>query len=229
MNLSVFKSLIHKDLQLYRHLVVNYSICGVVAVALMGVGSEALSFFAAVVLFTSLIALGCHVTMRSIIYEKKEKNIRFLMTLPVTPFHVAMCKMVANVLVFLCVASIHLLVLLLLFSLRDHLPAALMAYYFTAYLVILAGFCIFLAVALVVESEGVSIVCMIVNNMFLAMFLIWSPKHKPVQDALASGSIAELGFIWPTEMVMWMCFATLTGLVLLAAALFIRAHNREFL
>ncbi|MCW9017893.1 MAG: ABC-2 transporter permease, partial [Kangiellaceae bacterium] len=96
MNLPMIKSLVLKDWRLNRSLLIIYLVSGVVASAVFSIDHKA-TFYVGLVLIISLFAtVGTHLVFTTVIHERKEQTLPFIMSLPVNFRDYTIAKIFAN-------------------------------------------------------------------------------------------------------------------------------------
>lgn len=195
---NLVQILVHKDWYFMRQSLVAYLGAGLLGLFLISAGSEGTFYAGAVLLFTVLISLGIHLAMATVVQERTQQTLAFVMTLPISPREYTMAKMLANLVIFLVpwLTTVAGSVLVLHFGLQSGglIPFALVVLteIFLAYLVVLA-------VALVTESEGWAIATMVTMNLFFQGFL-YVVSHMPgiadtMKGATAVWSPTALGLL----------------------------------
>ena len=83
MNNFMVKQLILKDWYFNRGVILFYLVAGVGALALVGFAvNSGMFYMGSILLITALIGLGIHLTMATVVNERKEKTLPFIMSLP---------------------------------------------------------------------------------------------------------------------------------------------------
>src|SRR6476469_7388795 len=101
MNTFMIRRLILKDWDLLRGTLLLYLAAGAVALVLVAKGSEATFYAGSILIITILFALGIHVAMVTVVVERTEHTLPFVMTLPLSLKEYTTAKIVANLLIFL--------------------------------------------------------------------------------------------------------------------------------
>ena len=98
-NVSMIKKLILKDWHLTRKVIAMYMGGAILALSFISLG-ETWFYMASVLLICMLIGLGNHQIAITIIGERKEQTLPFVMSLPISPVDYAIGKLIANVSIF---------------------------------------------------------------------------------------------------------------------------------
>lgn len=97
-NRAVIRALIVKDLAIMRVPAICYWLGGAAAIALAMVWGDAAGTIAFILFVSALFATGVHAAMQTITEERREQNLPFIMSLPITIGDYTTAKMVANLL-----------------------------------------------------------------------------------------------------------------------------------
>jgi ABC-2 type transport system permease protein len=178
MNYSIVKRLILKDWYFQRWPTCGYLAAGAVAVILVAARSEATFYAGTILMFTVLITLGVQLPMSTILGERKEQTLPFVMSLPVSPREYATAKILANLLTLIVPWAILTFGCLAVLAGRTGLPGGLIPFGAIALTEILASSCLLLLVALATESQGWTITVMVTCNLIFQGFLYWV-SHIP--------------------------------------------------
>jgi len=92
--------LIRKDLALMALPALGYLFGGAVGIGLMAIEGRAWFNAGAILLISALFGLGFHPCMATVIGERKDKTLAFIMSMPITPAEYTLAKIGANLLVF---------------------------------------------------------------------------------------------------------------------------------
>src|SRR4051795_13048506 len=98
---SMIRHLILKDWYFLRGAIAGYLAAGALALALIAAGSEAPVYLGVVLLLTLLIGLGIHLAMATVVQERTDHTLPFVMSLPISPRDYTTAKVLANVIIFL--------------------------------------------------------------------------------------------------------------------------------
>ena len=164
MNYKMVKRLILKDWYLQRWVILA-SLAGIVAtLAIIAMGGKVGFLIGLILLIMVIISIGAQMAMATIVTERKEQTLPFVMSLPISYPEYTACKIWGNLLIFLVpwltmvVGSCGLL--LLSPSSRGLLPYAVIMS-----TEILLSTCLILAVALITESQGWTVAAIMVGNL----------------------------------------------------------------
>jgi ABC-2 type transport system permease protein len=163
MNYAMVKRLVLKDWYLQRWLILA-SLPGVVAtLGIIATGGKVAFLLGLILLIILIISVGAHMAVATIVMERKEQTLPFVMSLPISYREYTTSKIWGNLLIFLVPWLTMVLgsfgLLLWSPSSRGLLPyAAIMS------TEILLSTCLVLAVALITESQGWAVAAIMVGN-----------------------------------------------------------------
>jgi len=164
MNYAMVKRLILKDWYLQRWAILA-SLVGVVAtLGIIATGGKVAFLLGLILLIMVIISIGAQMAVSTIVTERKEQTLPFVMSLPISYREYTASKIWGNLLIFLVPWLTMMLgsfgLLLLSPGSRGLLPyAAIMS------TEILLSTCLILAVALITESQGWTVAAIMVGNL----------------------------------------------------------------
>ncbi len=223
MNYAMVKRLILKDWYLQRWAILG-SLVGVVAtLGIIATGGKVAFLFGLILLIMVVISIGAQMAVSTIVTERKEQTLPFVMSLPISYREYTASKIWGNLLIFLVPWLTMVLgsfgLLLLSPSSRGLLPyAAIMS------TEILLSTCLILAVALITESQGWTVAAIMVGN--LAVNGIgYVVAHIPgVAKEMWGSTIQWTG---AASAVLLAEFTTIV--LLLGLTFFVQAKKKDFL
>jgi len=224
LDLSMVRRLIHKDWQLNRWMIVSYLALGVLALAILGYGSEGTFYAGSVLMFSALIGVGIHLIIVTVLLERKEQTLAFVMSLPISPIDYTCAKLLANLGAFLFPwATLTLATLGVIYS-HQAIADGLVPYALLVLTEILVSYCLMLAVALVSESEGWTILAIVVCNLMLNFFLYKTSNMPAIQQHL-DGPTA----VWNETVLRILAIEVGLALVVVCLTFMLQARKRDFL
>ncbi len=221
---AMVKRLILKDWHFSRWPIFGYLAAGLLALVLVALGKEWSFYAGTILIFTVLISVGIHLPMATIINERKDQNLAFVMSLPISPKEYTLAKITANLLIVLLPwAAITLGGLALLAYPTGH-SGGLIPFATVTLTEILAGSCLLLAVALVSESQNWTIGAMVVGNLFFQGF-IYSVAHIPSIGAAMNGRTA----IWSPTILTLLAAQAGAIVLFLGLTFFFQSRKTDFI
>lgn len=152
--------LIVKDWQVNQKQLAGFVAGIVLALGLIGTGGPWLASAGALLLITLLVVVGSVTIQTSLMNERKQQTVPFIMSLPVSPMDVYWAKLLANL-------TIYLVPLLLVgggmvaLILTTPIPDGLVVWVVLSVLFVLTTFCVSLCFAIACESEGWNVFVML--------------------------------------------------------------------
>lgn len=224
MNTLLIKRLILKDWHFLRVPIISYLALGAVSLILIMNGGQGAFFAGSVLLITVLISMGIHLAFATIVNERKEQTLPFIMSLPISYMEFTTAKILANLLMFLIPWAAILIVAVTLFAIGNvggiiPFTVLLMTEIFTSYILLLA-------VSLVSESQSWSIGAMVFGNLFLQAFLYGLSQNRTIGlDYTAKIHNA----IWSPAAVTTLAVEIALILLMLGLTFFFQARKTDFI
>jgi ABC-2 type transport system permease protein len=224
MNAHMIKRLVLKDWYFQRRPIAAYTAGGLLGLGTVALGT-AWSFYAGtVLLITFMITIGIHLAIVTVVQERTEHTLPFLMTLPISPKEYTAAKVLANLSIFVVPWLILTAGAALLLSSEEARSGALVPFATVSLTYILASYVLVLTVAIVTESQGWTLCAMGVTNLFLQFFLYWV-SHIPSIERGMKGR----GAVWDTPALALLGAEVAAIVVLLGLAFGFQARKRDFL
>ena len=150
---GMVRKLIAKDWQVYQKQLAGYVAGMLLALGLVGMGSPGMASAGALLLLVLLVVVGSYSIQSSIMAERKQQTVPFIMSLPVTPMDVYWGKLLANLAIYLVPFLLVVGGLLALVLATPH-PDGAVPWVVLVAMFMLVIFCVSLCVAIAVDSEG---------------------------------------------------------------------------
>ncbi|HBK57653.1 MAG TPA: hypothetical protein DDZ76_15415 [Xanthomonadales bacterium] len=211
LNLPLVRLLIIKDWQLFQTQLAAYVLAGIVALTLIGTPHAWAFYVGSLLLIVVLVAVAAFSISTSLLVERKEQTLAFVMSLPISPLDFTVAKLAGNLLTF-GVPYLLILVGTLAVILYTPLPDGLLVFAVLLFGHILLAYSLSLAVAMQVQSEGwntfVMIASMVLINPFIMLLgqiesiatvargsdIVWSVTALAILAGQLLGSTALIGF-----------------------------------
>ena len=223
MNFDMIKKLVVKDWHLLKLYLLGYIVIGLFSIWLLTVPSKVIFNLGAILLITLVIGVACHLVIWSVVIEKKEYRLSFIMSLPIDAMDYALSKLHGGVILFLFPWSVLFFTTLIVIH-HSHLPDGMLPFATIMFLELLAAYTFLTAVAVVTLSEAWTIVVMVGQNMMFSVFMMLVGNHPDIGPH-THGEIAQ----W-TPAVITIVQAELFFIVMvLAVATVVKTRSRYFL
>jgi ABC-2 type transport system permease protein len=168
---SMVMRLVLKDWHFQRSAIAGYLVAGGVALFLTGIGSEGSFYAGTVLVITILITLGIHLAMATVVTERTEQTLPFIMSLPISPREYTTAKILANVLIFMIPWLTLVIGTIAVIAGRSAVPDGLIPFSTVILTEIFAAYLIVLSVAIVSESMAWTVAAMVTTNLFFQFFI----------------------------------------------------------
>jgi ABC-type transport system involved in multi-copper enzyme maturation permease subunit len=220
MNTLMVKRLVLKDWYLQRWAVAGTLGGGLLAVAMVGSGQAAATYMGFILTISVLIIIGVHLAMATVLTERKDQTLAFVMSLPISAREYTAAKMLGNLSMFLIPWLILVGANIVIILGSESLPDGAIPITIVMLAEIFVSTCVVLGVALVSESQGWTVAALIAGNLF-CNFFIFALFRVPEIAAAAKGS----AIIWSGP-VMWLLLGEAAALALVITATFV-LQNRK--
>ncbi len=224
MNVRMIELLIAKDWHLQRWTIVGYLLGGAVALSFLAFGGETAFYAGSILMITVVIALGMHLAMVTVVIERTEKTLPFVMSLPISVRDYTVAKLIANLLIFLVPWLTILLGATLIILQRPGVPDGLLPLTVLILLELFVGYCIVLSVALVSESIGWTIAATLACNLGLQAFLYYVGNLPSIVATKGGADI-----VWTTAACNILIIELASIVLLMAITLWLQSRKRDFL
>ena len=222
MSRSIVWQFIRKDLLLAWPMIVGSLVLGAVSIAIWRFGNVAF-FVGGSLVVVALILLNIMVVSQSLIAERKEKIRVFMLSMPVSTTQYTVAKLLSSLIAYLVPAGLMTLASVVLL-LATPGPNGLIPLFVATSVHCLFYFCVFLAFALVTDSQGwitTVIICGNVSVSFVIPGLInLSPSIGP--------NLAKETAVWGPDVVAFIAIELVLAVAALAISFVVNSKKTEF-
>jgi ABC-2 type transport system permease protein len=217
------KKLVLKDWDLNQKPLALYVGGSIFSLALLGTPHHVAFYMGSIMLLTIVVAGGAHILFATTISEKKEQNLPFIMSLPVSPIEVGIAKVMANLGIFLTfwIAVVAAFSFVILFG---HIPNGILVLFWVVAIHILVNYIVVMGICLVWENEGLSITAMVVTNLTINPLIMYM-GNNPEISGYWSGEIIK----WHDSLSLIVVGQFLVSLLVLIATLLQQSRRRTFI
>lgn len=224
MNYSIVKQLINKDWQLHKGPLSLYVLMGFASLWIFTISGQFAFTVGLIVLVTILAIIGIHMVMQTVITERKDQTLAFVMSLPVSYKDYTMAKVLsisivaggAWLLIFSTVLGFTLLI--------DDIGNGLIPYSVMIMLHMLVIYAVLMATAIVSENEIVTIVVMTLLNVTISVFIIGLASMESVGPFI-SGQVA----VWNDTSIGIVLLQLFTIALSVYLTFYLQAKKRSYL
>lgn len=224
MNNRMIQILIQKDLRLVAAPVLCYFLAGLVSVGMMGVEKHAWFYGGSILLITSLIALGFHPPMATVVGERKEQTLAFVMSMPITPTDYTCSKLLANLVLFFVPWALLLTATIALILARPSMPDGLIPFACILFGAIAASAVLILCIGIVSESLQWTIGTQIASNLAFQA-VMYAASNAPAIKATINGELID----WNGAVVAFLGVELAIAAIALPVTLWLQSRKTDFL
>jgi hypothetical protein len=171
MNPSMIYKLALKDWHLFKWYMLIYIVLGVSSVFVQSLQYEFAYYTGVVLLITVLIGSSAHLAMGSVLTEKMENQMSFIMGLPINVLDYILSKLIGGIAIYLTCWLPIVIAATLNIMLTEHLPNGLIPMLVMSAGQILMTATLLFCVGLLTGSLSITIVFMIIMNIAFNLFL----------------------------------------------------------
>ncbi len=222
LNYPMIKKLIAKDWYLTRKIIALYLVTGMVALSFISLG-EWQFFMGAVLLVTAIIGLSNHQISITLIQERKDQTLPFIMSLPISPMDYLVAKMVANMTIFI-IPWLILLFAAIAVILATPISDGLVPLAVIICVLMLVNYCITWSTGMAISSEGATIAIMVTLNCLINPFMFIFSKTPSVATYIHTNDI-----VWGADIIGIIAAEVFVILLSLAVAVYIQVRKKVFL
>lgn len=220
-NFPVIKKLVYKDLYLMRKLIAVYVAGIILSLSIISLGEW--QFFMGAVLFISMVVgLGNHQISTTLINERKEQTMSFVMSLPVSPADYAMAKLLSTMTTYLIPWILITLSVVLVVWLTA-LPDGLIPFAVIVSVLVLLNHCITWSAGMAWENEGSVLAVMIGLNCLLNPELYFLVRTPEIYTHINSPDI-----VWTGLPIKILLLAIVGIFSVLFASFYFHARKKSF-
>jgi ABC-type transport system involved in multi-copper enzyme maturation permease subunit len=223
-NTAMVRRLILKDWYFHRWAILAYIVTGAIALGLVAKGGEGAFYLGSVLLITVLIAVGIHLPMATVVEERKEQTLAFVMSLPISSQEYTTAKVLGNLLIFLVPWLTLMAGTVFVIAGRQALPNGLIPFAAILLVEILASTCLILGVALVSESQGWTIGAIVFGNLLFQGFLYYVSHIPSVAAAMQSPTA-----VWNSAEITLLVVEVAAIALILGLTFYLQSRKTDFL
>ena len=215
--------LVRKDWQLIQGPLLGYALISIVSLALLLLDNEILFVAASIVPLTIVVIVGAHLVMVTVVKERQQQTLPFVMSLPITPMQYTLAKLTTNLGLFAVAWLSTGAAATALILASERLPDGLLPYGTIVLLELLLMFVLTLSVAMVTGSEAWTTIMMTIGNVSISIFML-STAQIPEIRAHMDGPTP----VWNATALLIIAVEVLVAAAAIATTLFVQANRRDF-
>lgn len=224
MNWQMIRHLVRKDWHFNRFIMLFYLLSGVLCLAAMPLPLENAFSIAAILLIVVLFSLGVHVVIDSILYERQQMTLPFVMSLPVTSIDYTAAKLLSILAVFVVPWLAIVAGAVVTTFVSSSIPNGAVTYFLVILIQFVVIFSLMLGTALVTESTGGTVVMIVAANLLLQFTLHYVPKLPDFQASLNSETVS-----WSPAFFAIVGLQVTAVLAVLGATFYLQSRKTDFI
>ena len=221
MNRSIVWQLVRKDLLLAWPMIVGSLVLGAVSIAMWPWGNVAF-FVGGSLIVVAMILLNIMVVSQSLIGERKERIRVFMLSMPVSTTEYCVAKLLSSLLAYLVPAGLLTLASVILL-LATPAPNGLIPLFVATSVHCLLYFCVFLAFALVTDSQGWITTVIVCGNVSISFVIPGLINLSSIGGSLSSETI-----VWGADVVAFIVIELVLAAAALAISFIVNSKKTEF-
>jgi len=220
---SVINAIIRKDWYFNKKYLLLFFSLAVLAVAMLSV--EGRVFYIGMVLLLSvLILIGALLVTTTVVNERKNQTLAFLISLPLTYMDYTKAKMIINLMAYFVIWIILVTATIGIIYYSEHLPNGLIPYALILLIELMVAFILILATALVSESESWTIVVMTITNIGVSLFMFLTASIVSINQHM-EGPVP----VWNSTALMIIGIEILLGILIIGATFYFQSRKKDFI
>ena len=222
LNMPVIRLLVLKDWQLFERQLAAYVAGGIVSLCFLGMASPWSFYIGSLLLIIVLVAGSCFAISNSLLNERKEHTLAFVMSLPVSPLDYHLAKLIGNFVTF----GVPFVVLgggAVVVTLTTPVPDGLLTLVLMLCGHLLLAYCAALCVAMQVEPEGWNIFAMVGSAALINPFMAGVSQIPDIARHWQGNEV-----VWSWQAGAILALQVLGSLALLAATAWHHLRKQAF-
>jgi ABC-2 type transport system permease protein len=222
LNLPVIRLLVLKDWQLFQKQLAAYVAAGMVALCFLGLVSGWSFYVGSLLLLIVMVSTSCFAISNSLLVERKEHTLAFVMSLPVSPLDFYLSKLIGNLVTFGVPFLVLSLGALAVIGFTP-LPDGLVVFALLVFGHVLLAYSVSLAMAMAVESEGWNTFVMIASMVLINPFIMLLGQIPVISENIKTNAI-----VWSTPAVSILIAQVVLSVVVILATGWIHCRKTSF-
>lgn len=222
LNTPVIRLLVLKDWQLFERQLAAYVAAGIVALCFLGLASPWSFYIGSLLMIIVLVAGACFAISNSLLTERKEHTLAFVMSLPVSPLDFYLAKLIGNLITFGVPFAV-MLAGTLAVILFTPLPDGLVVLALPVFGHILLAFSVSLSVAMAVESEGWNIFVMIGTMLLVNPMIMLLGQIPAISETVKTETV-----VWSVPLLSILAAQVLISVVVIVVSGWVHCRKTSF-
>ncbi|HRQ64037.1 MAG TPA: hypothetical protein PKZ76_04100 [Xanthomonadaceae bacterium] len=222
LNMPVIRLLVLKDWQLFEKQLAAYVAAGIVALCFLGLATPWSFYLGSLLLIVVMVAAACFAISNSLLAERKEHTLPFIMSLPVSPLDFYLAKLIGNLVTFGVPFAVMALGTLAVIAFTP-LPNGLVVFALPLFGHILLAYSVSLGVAMAVESEGWNTFAMIASMLLINPLIMLLGQIPAIGETAKTGTI-----VWSVPLLSILAAQVLLSIAAIVATGWIHCRKKSF-
>lgn len=212
MSTSIIPQLVLKDLHILKSMTLYWWLGGVAAVAATAIVGSSTFIFAMILFVACMMGAGVHAVMKTVVEERREQTLPFIMSLPITVREYTTAKLIANLAIFICVWITLSCASFVVFIGPEGMPSGAIPFVTIVLVGIFLGYTLVLSTSLIAESIGWSIASTVWANLGTQLFLWWVADLPGIRSVIGGDTVVWNGTVFIVLGAQLAAIAMLIGL-----------------
>jgi ABC-2 type transport system permease protein len=223
-NFPLVKLLVLKDWYLQRQTILIALASGAAALAVCAVHGKLGPYIGMTLLVTVIIFVGVQLAVSTVINERKEQTLAFVMSLPISPIDYTAAKMLANLTFFFVPWLLIVAGALTLILVGPQASHGFVPFISVMGVELLLSTIVVFATALISESQGWTISVMIAGNLAFNIIGYWVAHIRSIEATMYTPRI-----VWTPAAITLLASELTAVVVVLGLTFFIQSRKTDFL
>jgi ABC-2 type transport system permease protein len=222
-NSSMVKALIRKDWYFNKQTLLLSFIIGLASVGLLSFENRV--FYIGLVLLLSIVILiGALLVTTTVVNERKNQTLAFLISLPITYMDYTKAKVILNLSAYFIIWLTLVVATTAVIYYSEHIPNGLIPYALIILIELMVAFILILGTALVTESEKWTIVVMTITNIGVSLFMFLIASIQSINQHM-EGAVA----VWNSTTLLVIGIEMIIAVLIIGLTLYIQSRKKDFI
>ena len=186
---------------------------------------ESRAFYVGMVLLISIVILiGALLVTTTIVNDRKNQNLAFAMSLPITCLDYTKAKIIVNLSSYFLAWGVLVASTIAVLFYSPHIPNGLIPYALIVLIELMLSFILILGVALVSESELWTIVVMSITNVAVSLFMFLIASIESINQHM-NGPVA----VWNKLTLTIIGIEVIIAVIIIGLTLYLQSRKKDFI
>lgn len=223
MSTSIVKQLVIKDLQLMKRYGIFYWVGGILAIVITVFGGDAAGMVGIILFVGALFGAGVHCAWQTVVEERREQTLAFVMSLPITAREYTSAKLIAN-LVLVGGIWVTLSAASYVIFIGSAWPAGFIPFMTIVLVAIFVAYIVILATTLIFESITSATIAMVGANLVTQGMLWWVADLHGIRSTIG-GQVP----VWNSTALTVLTLQIVSAVGLLGVTYYLQSRKTSFI